>query len=64
MLDDNRTSMSALRRVRLLPVCACALCLAAVSVVIYSQDWWTPALVMIGAAACLAYMDRTDRMSP
>jgi hypothetical protein len=54
--------MSTWKKIRLAPVCACALCLAAVSVVLYAQDWWTPALVMIGAAACLAYMDRTDRM--
>ena len=56
--------MNTLRRIRLLPICACALCLASVSMVIYSFDWWTPALVMVGAAYCLAYLDRTDRMSP
>ena len=57
--------MSALRRIRVLPVCVCTLCLAAVGMVLYSWvDWWTPALVMVGASACLAYLDRTDRSYP
>lgn len=53
--------MKTLERVRVLPLCVCALCLAAVSLVVYDWDWWTPAVVMVGAAWCLAYLDRSDR---
>lgn len=53
--------MKTLRQVRMLPVCVCALCLAAVSLVLYDWDWWTPAMVMIGSSWTLAYLDRTDR---
>lgn len=53
--------MKTLRKIRMLPVCVCALCLAVCSMAIYDWDWWTPALVMVGSAWCLAYLDRTDR---
>lgn len=57
--------MNVWKKIRLAPICVCTLCLAAIGMVIYSpQDWWTPALVMIGAAYCLAYLDRTERMFP